>query len=34
MCQHLYYDHLGDAFLFELVAVSEQYRARLHSEAK
>jgi len=23
MCQHLYYDHLGDAFLFKLVAVSE-----------
>jgi hypothetical protein len=34
MCQHLHYDHAGDAFLFELVAVSEQCRARLHSEAK
>ncbi len=34
MCQHLHHDHAGDAFLFELVAVSEQCRARLHSEAK
>ena len=34
MCQHLHYDHVGDAFLFELVAVSGQCRARLQSEAK
>jgi hypothetical protein len=33
-CQHLHYDHVRDAFLFELVAVSEQCRARLQSEAK
>jgi hypothetical protein len=33
-CQDLYYDHAADAFLFELVAVSEHCRARLHSEAK
>ena len=34
MCQHLDYHHAGDAFLFELVAASEQCRARLQSEAK
>jgi hypothetical protein len=33
-CQHLHYDHVGDAFLDELVAVSEQCCARLHSEVK
>jgi predicted GNAT family N-acyltransferase len=32
-CVSTFYDHAGDAFLFELVAF-EQCRARLHSEAK
>jgi hypothetical protein len=34
MCQPLHSDHAGDAFPVELVAASDQYRARLHSEAK
>ena len=34
MCQHLHYDHVGDAFLFELVVVFEQCRTGLQSEAK
>jgi hypothetical protein len=34
MCQHLHCHDAGDAFLFELVAVSEECRARLHFEAK
>jgi len=34
MCQHLHYDHVGDAFLFELVVVSEQCHTGLQSEAK
>jgi hypothetical protein len=34
MCHRLHYDDAGDAFLFGLVSVSEQYRARLHLEPK
>ena len=34
MCHRLHYDHAGEAFLFGLVSVSEQYRARFQSEPK